>query len=57
MVLAVPVGATPAVRRLSLAADEVVCPLISDYFGAVSRYYDDFHQVPDAEVARLLSRA
>lgn len=57
VVLAVPVGATPAVRRLSLAADEVVCPLISDYFGAVSRYYDDFHQVPDAEVARLLSRA
>jgi putative phosphoribosyl transferase len=56
VVLAVPVGATPAVERLALTADEVVCPLMSDYFGAVSRYYDDFHQVPDAEVARLLSR-
>jgi putative phosphoribosyl transferase len=56
VVLAVPVGATPAVERLALTADEVVCPLMSDYFGAVSRYYDDFHQVPDAEVARLLGR-
>lgn len=56
VVLAVPVGATPAVDRLSLTADEVVCPVTSEYFGAVSRYYDDFHQVPDTEVARILNR-
>ncbi|GAA3229271.1 phosphoribosyltransferase [Dactylosporangium siamense] len=55
VVLAVPVGATQALERLAHTADEVVCPLMSEYFGAVSRYYDDFHQVPDAEVARLLS--
>ncbi len=57
VVLAVPVGATPAVERLSRVADEVVCPLTSEYFGAVSRYYDDFHQVPDTEVARILNRS
>ncbi|MDG6101293.1 phosphoribosyltransferase [Dactylosporangium aurantiacum] len=56
VVLAAPVGATQAVDRLSLTADEVVCPVTSDYFGAVSRYYDDFRQIPDAEVTRLLSR-
>ncbi|MET7418029.1 phosphoribosyltransferase family protein [Dactylosporangium sp. NPDC005555] len=55
VVLAVPVGATPAVQRLSHLADEVVCPLTSDRFGAVSRYYDDFRQIPDAEVARILN--
>lgn len=56
VVLAVPVGATQAVARLSRTADVVVCPVTSDHFGAVSRYYDDFRQIPDAEVTRLLSR-
>ena len=57
VVLAVPVGATPAVQRLALVADEVVCPLTSEFFGAVSRYYDDFGQVSDADVIRCLNVA
>ncbi|GAA1547657.1 hypothetical protein GCM10009827_079960 [Dactylosporangium maewongense] len=56
VVLAVPVGATQAVHRLRTLADEVVCPVTSDFFGSVSRYYDDFRQVPDTEVARILNR-
>lgn len=66
VVLAVPVGAREAVDGLSSAgcagragsaggAGVVVCPLIPPHFGAVSRYYDDFHQVRDDEVVNLLS--
>jgi predicted phosphoribosyltransferase len=54
VILAVPVGATAAVTRLQRTADEVVCPLTESDFGAVSRYYEDFHQLTDADVTRLL---
>jgi putative phosphoribosyl transferase len=55
VVLAVPVGASIAVARLSDLADEVVCPLTESDFGAVSRYYDDFRQLADTDVTRLLT--
>jgi predicted phosphoribosyltransferase len=55
VVLAVPVGAREAVEALAELADEVVCPLVPARFGAVSRYYDDFRQVDDAEVVTLLT--
>jgi predicted phosphoribosyltransferase len=55
VVLAAPVGAADSVRLVAKVADEVVCPLAPAAFGAVSRYYSDFHQVTDAEVARLLA--
>jgi putative phosphoribosyl transferase len=55
VVMAAPVGAADSVRLLAQEADEVVCPLAPSSFGAVSRYYADFHQVTDAEVARLLA--
>ncbi|MFY1674315.1 phosphoribosyltransferase [Plantactinospora sp. WMMB334] len=55
VVLAVPVGAPEAYAVLSRTADEVVCPERPADFGAVSRYYDDFHEVPDAEVVAALS--
>lgn len=55
VVLAAPVGAVAAVDRLRRLADEVVCPLTATEFGSVSRYYDDFRQIGDAEVSRLLA--
>ncbi|WP_432833450.1 phosphoribosyltransferase [Dactylosporangium sp. CA-092794] len=55
VVLATPVGAASAVSRLSHLADEVICPLSESDFGAVSRYYDDFHQLADTDVTRLLA--
>jgi putative phosphoribosyl transferase len=55
IVLAVPVAADTAATRLSRLADEFVCPLTSPNFGAVSRFYDDFHQLNDADVTTLLS--
>jgi predicted phosphoribosyltransferase len=57
VVLAAPVGSPEAVRLLTEAADEVVCPLTPTGFGAVGRFYGDFHQVSDGEVVRLLAGA
>jgi predicted phosphoribosyltransferase len=55
VILAAPVGAPSAVARLARLADEVVCPVTAADFGAVSRYYDNFRQLTDADVTRLLS--
>lgn len=57
VVVAVPVGSAEAVRLLETEADEVVCPVAPDDFGAVSRFYDDFRQVGDDTVTRLLNAA
>lgn len=53
LVLAVPVGASDAVDRLSQFA-EVVCVELPGDFRAVGLHYDDFRQVTDAEVDDLL---
>jgi putative phosphoribosyl transferase len=55
VVVAVPVGAAEAVAQLATEADEMVCPWQPADFGAVSRFYDDFGQVTDAEVVALLA--
>jgi predicted phosphoribosyltransferase len=55
VVLAVPVGAPEAYAVLARTADEVVCPVRPAAFGAVSRYYSDFHEVSDEEVVALLT--
>jgi predicted phosphoribosyltransferase len=55
VVFAAPVGSTEAIRRLRQLADEIVCPLVPEQFGAVSRYYDEFGQVSDVEVMELLN--
>ncbi len=54
VVVAVPVGSPAAVERVARAA-EVLCPLVPPDFAAVSRYYDHFPQVSDAEVADALA--
>ena len=57
VVLGVPVGPPTSVAELRGVADDVVCVEVSDHFVGLSEWYDDFHQVSDAEVARLLSGA
>jgi putative phosphoribosyl transferase len=54
IVLAVPVAPPDALRVLAPLADEIVCPATPDHFSAVGQWYDDFSQVPDARVRRLL---
>jgi putative phosphoribosyl transferase len=55
VVVAVPVGPPGAVQSLRGVADEVVCVEITERFFGISEWYVDFHQVSDAEVARLLA--
>jgi predicted phosphoribosyltransferase len=43
-----------AIRHLSRQADEVVCLETPAWFGSVGEFYQDFPQVTDAEVMRLL---
>ena len=54
---AVPVGATATVGALSREADGVVCPYVTDEFGAVGLWYENFSEVYDQEVLRLLEAA
>ncbi|MCQ4119776.1 phosphoribosyltransferase [Rhodococcus tibetensis] len=55
IVVAVPVAAPEAVRRLCVTADEVVCPYTPFDLGGVGNAYDDFHQLADSEVTDLLA--
>lgn len=56
-IVAVPLGATAAVRELAREADEVVCLLAPDDFDGVSQWYDDFSQTSDEEVCQSLRSA
>jgi dienelactone hydrolase len=53
--LAVPVGSTEAVERLSAMADDVVCLETPEPFYAVGQHYGLFDQVSDDEVIAILS--
>lgn len=53
---AIPVGPPATISAIASEVDEVVCPMQPDRFRAVGEWYDDFTQVTDAEVERLLSR-
>lgn len=54
LVVAVPVAPPHAVQLLRPLVDELVCLLIPPDFRAVGQYYEDFGQVSDEEVVRLL---
>lgn len=55
VIAAAPVGATDTIRRLAQEADEVVVDQPLRTLRAVGQWYDDFTQVTDAEVQRLLA--
>ncbi len=57
VVFAAPVGPTTAIDELHGAADEVILLDTPDRFYAIGQFYDDFTQVPDDEVLRLLERS
>jgi putative phosphoribosyl transferase len=56
-VLAVPVAPPETVAALQPDAGEIVCLAQPAYFGGISQFYADFHQVSDEEVINLLKRA
>jgi putative phosphoribosyl transferase len=57
IVVAVPVAPPDTFRILRLHADDVICYETPEPFGAVGAWYDDFNQVGDREVRRLLADA
>jgi predicted phosphoribosyltransferase len=57
VVVAVPVGAAETVRRLELDADQVVCPLVPRFLMAIGTWYEEFPQLSDDDVRRLLEEA
>lgn len=57
IILAVPVAARDTLAEMASLVDEVVCPLVPDYFHAVGLHYRRFDQVPDAEVGKMMALA
>ena len=57
LIFAAPVGAPDSIELLRRYADEVVCLETPPSFGAVGEWYEDFPQVEDKEVVRLLETA
>lgn len=59
VVVAVPVAPPDAIRNLkeSPFVDEVICPLVPDYFTAVGQFYESFEQVDDKKVIEYLKKS
>ena len=59
IVVAIPVAPHDSINKLEASpyVDEVICPLIPDYFQAVGQFYQNFEQVNDEEVKKLLNKA
>jgi predicted phosphoribosyltransferase len=54
LIVAVPVGSPERLAAVRRWCDDVVCPHCPARFWAIGQFYDDFHQVEDEEVVRLL---
>jgi predicted phosphoribosyltransferase len=57
VVIAVPVSSVDAYRHLKGLVSECICLAMPDPFYAVGAWYDDFAQVTDEEVTRLLAKS
>lgn len=56
LVLAVPVGPIDTLNELRREVDDIVCLESHGDFDALGMFYDDFRQVTDREVTRILKR-
>lgn len=57
IIIAVPVGPPDAVSMLSTMVDKVVCLSVPAYLGAIGEFYQEFQQVDDETVRRMLEGA
>ena len=57
LVLAVPVAPPQTIDALREEVDDVVCLWQPELFGAIGRFYIDFHQLTDDEVIDLMKQA
>ena len=56
LVLAVPVAPPDTIERLRGEVDALICLETPESFGAIGYFYQDFRQVSDEEVVRILKR-
>ena len=57
IVVAVPVAPIETVEALRSEVDELICPLMPEWFTSIGHWYMNFSQTSDAEVIDLLRRA
>jgi putative phosphoribosyl transferase len=55
IVVGIPVGARSTIEELRGQANEIVCPLPRDDLYAIGEWYEDFSQLTDEDVLRLLA--
>lgn len=55
--VAVPVASRDSIELMATLANECICPLMPESFGAVGEWYQDFTQTEDGEVVSLLEEA
>ena len=55
VIFASPVCAKDSLSTISDQVDNINCLLVPDYLSAIGLYYEDFSQVSDEEVIRLLT--
>jgi len=57
IVVAVPVAPIETVEALRSEVDELICPVVPDWFMSLGHWYMEFSQTSYAEVIKLLQRA
>jgi putative phosphoribosyl transferase len=57
IVVAVPVGATDTCEEIRQLVDELICLVMPEPFYAVGYWYQNFEQLSDTDVIRLLEQA
>ena len=57
IIVAVPVAPPDTVNELKKEVDKLVCPIVFEPFFAIGQFYEDFNQVSDEEVIKLLKLA
>ena len=56
IVVAVPVAPPDTCERLADEVDEIICVATPEPFGAVGQFYDEFSEVNDQDVVKLLAQ-
>ncbi len=54
IIVAIPLAPYTTIEKLKTLVDEIICPFIPDDFYAISQYYDNFEEITDKEVIRIL---
>jgi putative phosphoribosyl transferase len=57
VIVAVPVTSHEELATISREINELICPLVPDFFYSIGVWYEDFRQTTDGEVLTLLKNA